>query len=222
MLGWDAYEMRSSGRLKEEDMSDRRARGMIALVSALALGGLAGSERAAEAWSASATAGAAKAGPGLVVAETSQIKAKVNAVDLDKRLVTVTGPQGNAVTLKVGPGVKNLDQVKPGDELIVRYLESVALFVRRSGEPPAAVEAGAVEVVPKGQKPAATVVDTVEITGTVEAIDYAKRTVTLKGPQGNARTIKVDPSVKRFKEVKKGEQVVARFTEALAISVKKP
>ncbi len=221
MLGWDAYEMRSNGRSKEEDMSDRRARGVIALVSALALGTLASGEHAAEAQSTSGTAGAAKAGPGLVVAETSQITAKVDAVDLDKRRVTVTGPRGNTVTLKVGPAVKNLDQVKPGDQLIVRYLESVALFVRRSGEPPAAVEAAAVEVVPKGQRPAATVVDTVEITGTVEAIDHAKRTVTLKGPQGNTRTIKVDPSDKRFKDVKKGDQVVARFTEALAISVKK-
>jgi hypothetical protein len=146
----------------------------------------------------------------------------VDAVDLDKRLVTVTGPRGNTVMLKVGPAVKNLDQIKPGDQLVVRYLESVALFVRKSGEPPAAAEAAAVEVAPKGQKPAATVVDTVEITGTVEAVDYAKRTVTLKGPQGNTRTVKVDPRVKRLNEVKKGDQVVARFTEALAISVKKP
>jgi hypothetical protein len=38
------------------------------------------------------------------------------------------------------------------------------------------------------------------LTALLDAIDYAKRTVTLKGPQGNTRTIEVDPSVKRFKE----------------------
>ncbi len=43
-----------------------------------------------------------------------------------------------------------------------------------------------------------------------------------KGPEGNTRTIKVDPGVKRFKEVKKGDEVVVRLTEALAISVQKP
>jgi hypothetical protein len=32
----------------------------------------------------------------------------------------------------------------------------------------------------------------------------------------------VDPSVKRFKEVKKGDEVVVRVTEAFAISVNKP
>ncbi len=42
-----------------------------------------------------------------------------------------------------------------------------------------------------------------------------------KGPEGNTRTIKVDPGV-RFKEVKKGDEVVVRLTEALAISVQNP
>jgi hypothetical protein len=160
--------------------------------------------------------------PGAVLVETATFKAKVDAVDQEKRLVTLTGPRGNTVTVKAGPEVRNLDQVKPGDVLTVRYLESVALFVRKSGEPPAATEAQTVEVAPKGQKPAGLIVNTVEVTGTVEAVDLAKRTVTLKGPEGKSRTIKVDPSVKRLAEVKKGDQVVARHTEALALSVAKP
>ncbi len=160
--------------------------------------------------------------PGAVVADVTVLKAKVDAVDTDKRLVTVTGPRGNTVTLKVGPAVKNLDQVKPGDQIVVRHLESVALFVRKSGEPPAAAEAATVQVAPKGAKPGAMAVDTVEVTGKVEAINYQKRTVTLKGPEGKTKTIKVGPSVKRFNEVKKGDEVVLRYTEAMAISVQKP
>ena len=79
----------------------------------------------------------------------------------------------------------------------------------------------AVEVAPKGQKPAAMRVSTVEVTGTVGAVDLSKRTVTLKGPEGKTRTLKVDPSVKRLAEMKKGDQVVARHTEALALSIDK-
>jgi hypothetical protein len=160
--------------------------------------------------------------PGVVLTEVRELRAKVDAIDYDKRLVTLTGPKGNTVTVKAGPQVKNLDQVKAGDQVVVRHYESVALFVRKGGEPPAATEATAVEVARKGQKPAGVVVDTTEVTATVEAIDYAKRTVTLKGPQGGTRTLKVDPSVKRFNEVKAGDQVVVRVTEALAISVRKP
>jgi len=78
------------------------------------------------------------------------------------------------------------------------------------------------EAASAGKKPSVYKEKVVTGTATVEAIDYAKRTVTLKGPEGNTVTLKVDKSAKDFKNVKKGDQVVARFTEAVAISVQKP
>jgi hypothetical protein len=195
----------------------------MTLALLLALAAIAGGERTAAAQSTAAPVAAAKAGPRVVIAETTSIEARLDAVDVNTRLMTVTGPQGKTLTLRVGPEVKDLDQVKPGDRLIVRYFEPLALFVRKSGEPRAATEETAVQVVPnKAKKPAAIAVDTVEFKGTVEAIDYAKRRVTLKGPEGKTRTIKVDPSVKRLSDVKKGDQIVVRYTEAIAFSVRKP
>jgi hypothetical protein len=164
----------------------------------------------------------ADAKPGVVVADLTELTATVDSVDYHKRLVTLTGPRGNTVTVKAGPQVKNLDQVKVGDQLVIQHYESVALFVRKSGEPPAATEVAAVALAPKGQEPGGVAVDTVELSATVEAIDYAKRTVTLKGPEGRTRTIKVDPGVERFREIKAGDEVVVRHTEAPAISVGKP
>ena len=163
----------------------------------------------------------AKDKPGVVVAETRTVKATVEAVNPATREVTLKGESGKIVTIKAGPEVKNFDQIKVGDVLTARYLESVALLVRKPGDPPSASESRTVEVAPKGAKPHATIVETKEVTATVEAIDYAKRTVTLTSPEGT-RTIKVDPSVKRLNEVKKGDQIVARYTEGLAISVKTP
>ena len=160
--------------------------------------------------------------PGVVYAETTTLHATVEAVDPATREVTLKGPKGKIVTIKAGPEVKNFDQIHVGDVLTARYLESVALVVRKTDAGPSANESRTVEVAPKGHKPAAKIVETKEVTATVEAIDYAARTVTLRGPEGNARTIKVDPSVKRLNEVKKGDQVVARYTEGLAISVKTP
>lgn len=161
--------------------------------------------------------------PGVVVAETTTLRATVEAVDPATREVTLKGQTtGKIVTIKAGPEVKNFDQIHVGDVLTAKYLESVALVVRKAGDAPSASESRTVEVAPKGQKPAARIVETKEVTATVESIDYATRHVTLRGPDGNARTIKVDPSVKRLNEVKKGDQVVARYTEGLAISVKTP
>ena len=189
----------------------------------MALAVIAGGGRSAAAQPTAAPGAAAKAGPRVVVAETTSIQARVDAVDVKKRLVTVTGARGKTLTLKVAPEVKDLDQVKAGDQLVVRYFEPLGLFVRKAGARAAATEAAAVEVVPdKGRKPAAVAVDTAELRGAVEAIDYAKRRVTLKGSEDRTRTIKVDASVKRFNEVKKGDQIVVRHTEATVFSLRRP
>jgi starvation-inducible outer membrane lipoprotein len=58
------------------------------------------------------------------------------------------------------------------------------------------------------------------MTAVVDDINYKTRTVTLRGPQQKTATLKVDKSVKRFDEVKKGDEIVVRHTQALAIDVK--
>jgi hypothetical protein len=62
------------------------------------------------------------------------------------------------------------------------------------------------------------VTDTVEITANVEAIDCQTRAIALKGPLGNIRIFEVSDAVERFQEIKMGDQVVIRVTEAIARS----
>jgi hypothetical protein len=158
--------------------------------------------------------------PAAVVAEGASITATVEAIDYDKRTVDLKGPKGRVVTLKVGPEAKNFNQVKVGDRVTAKYFESTAIAVRKAGEPPFAEETKAVQRAAPGGKPGAVAVETTEMTAKVEDIDYKARTVTLRGPQQKTATIKVDKSVKRFNEVKKGDEIVIRHTEALAIDVK--
>lgn len=159
--------------------------------------------------------------PGVVFAERSTVAATVEEIDRQQRLVTLKGPQGRTVTLKASDQVRNFDQINVGDTVQAEYLDAVAIVVRPAGTPAATGEATAVGVAPPGGQPAATVVETRQITATVEAIDYDKRAVTLRGPRGDTRTVTVDPSVQRLREVKVGDQVVVRHTEALALVVKK-
>jgi hypothetical protein len=135
--------------------------------------------------------------------------------------VTIKKSDGEIVTLKAPAEARNLDQIRPGDTVRAEYLDSVAIFVRKSTAAPQANETATVAVEPKGAKPAAVVVDTVELTAQVETIDYAKRSVTLRGPQGNRRVVKVDDSVQRLNDVKPGDEVVVRHTEAVAIAISK-
>ena len=48
------------------------------------------------------------------------------------------------------------------------------------------------------------------------------RAIALKGPLGNIRIFKVSDAVERFNEIKPGDQVVIRVTEAIALAVVKP
>jgi hypothetical protein len=160
--------------------------------------------------------------PGVVVADVTRITATVEAVDQAKRTVTLKGPQGRTVILTVPPEAKNFDQIKVGDKLKAKYVDAVAIFVRKSSDPPDATETQAVAVAPRGQKPMAAAINTVEVSANVEKIDYQKRLITLKGPEGNVRTLKVDPRVKRLNEVKVGDDIVLRRTEAVALELTPP
>jgi hypothetical protein len=157
--------------------------------------------------------------PGVVRAETATITATVEAIDYDKRTVDLKGPRGNVVTLKVGPEAKNFKQIKTGDHVTAKYYRATAIYVRKPNEPPFAEGGSAVQVAAPGQKPGGVVVDTAEMTAHVEDIDYKNRTVTLRGPQQKTVTLKVGKDVKRFNEVKKGDEIVVKHTEALAINV---
>jgi hypothetical protein len=159
---------------------------------------------------------------GGAIVDVVKITATVEKVDYATRMVTLKGPKGNTLTFKASDAVKNLDQVKVGDKVNAQYLESVAVFVRKSSEPPMAGEVDAVGVAPKGAKPGVVMVQTDQVTAKVKAVDVKKRTLTLTGPEGQTKTFKVDPSVKRLNEIKKGDEIVLRVTQALAIEVVKP
>ena len=164
--------------------------------------------------------GAGDAKPGKVVVEVVKLTGTVKAVDLQNKTVTVEGSGGRTVTVNA-QNARNLDQVKVGDKVNLRFTEELALFVRKSDAQPSATQADMVALAPKGEKPAGLMARTVELTGSVESIDPKKRTVDVKGPAGNVRTFHVDKAVKNLDQIKKGDQIVLRITEAVALSVVK-
>lgn len=155
------------------------------------------------------------------ISEAVEMQATVTAIDLKTRMVTLKGPEGNETTIHVDKRARNLPQVKVGDVVKVAYVQQVAWQVRKPGEgaPSGDVgaEAAAVRSEP-GAKPAGAVGQRVTFAATIEAIDLAKGTVTLKGPQGNSQTIKArNPA--NLKKVKVGDVVDITYTEVLAIKV---
>jgi hypothetical protein len=72
-----------------------------------------------------------------------------------------------------------------------------------------------------GQKPAPESTP-VTRTATIEAIDKANRTVTLKGPTGDSVEIKAPEQMEGFNSLKVGDQVTATYFAAVAVNVRKP
>ena len=155
------------------------------------------------------------------ISEAVEMQATVTAIDLKTRMVTLKGPEGNETTIHVDKRARNLPQVKVGDVVKVAYVQQIAWQVRKPGAGAPSGDVGAEQAGVRsepGAKPAGAVGQRVTFTATIEAIDLAKGTVTLKGPQGNSQTIKArNPA--NLKKVKVGDVVDITYTEVLAIKV---
>jgi hypothetical protein len=154
--------------------------------------------------------------PGAVVTDVAETVVTVTAVDQVARTVTVQRQDGELVTITVPSESQNLDQVYPGARFLVRYLQSVAVFISPTGGEPSADVASSVQMAEKGANPGGVITQVVQVQVRVDAIDYDNRTVVLTGPEGNSFKLTVDDRVKRFNEVKVGDIVVVGYTQALA------
>ena len=128
---------------------------------------------------------------------SDRVDREVTAIDYQTKMVTLKGPEGKVVTLHA-KNAQNLDQVKAGDIVKVKFIDSLAIFVRKADSPPDVGEGEAVALAPKGAMPGGIMAQTAQITANVQAIDYQKRTGYLKGLEGRMRTIKVGDVVKNW------------------------
>jgi hypothetical protein len=156
-------------------------------------------------------------GKGMAV-NTVEITATVTAVDKAHHTLMVKGPDGQVKRIGVGPEVKNFFQIKPGDLVVMRYVEALTLELKKGGKEVVARTdtASAARAMP-GEKPAGGVGRQVHVIADVTAVDLATQTVTLRGPKQSVDLKLRDPE--QFKLVNVGDQVEATYTEALAVSV---
>jgi Cu/Ag efflux protein CusF len=156
------------------------------------------------------------------MAHVTTVTSTVTEIDYVTRRVTLTDKDGQPLTVTVGNDVRNLDQVRVGDEVVAEYVDAVAVLVEKPAHGAGITASYSMDRAEPGEKPSAIAVTTQEIRATVMSIDYDNRRVTVKGPQGNVKTLGVDSSVSNFRHVKVGDEVVVRHTHALAIAVRKP
>lgn len=164
-------------------------------------------------------AGAAADRPAGGAASLITLNATVAAINQDTREVTLEGADGKQIAITVGDEVKNLPQVKVGDQVQVSYYESVNFEVLSPGQSePKAAEISALETAAPGQKPSGSMTNEISFVATIEAIDKDNQTVTLKGPKGNTKTVKAR-NPENLEKVAAGDQVLITLTRAVAVDV---
>jgi Cu/Ag efflux protein CusF len=168
---------------------------------------------------AQATPGDA-ATPKVVDATVVTVRGKVEAVDVEKKTVTLKGPR-RSLTLQVRDPQK-LEAIKVGDPVVAKYYEALAIEVKKPGETtPGVSTQQAVATSKPGETPGGVVGEQITATVTVASIDKKAHTVTVKGPSGGTETVKArDP--KNLDKLKVGDLVELTYTRALAISLDKP
>lgn len=159
--------------------------------------------------------------PSRTMDAVSSVTATVAEIDYDLRRVILRMPDGSMLPLTVGQEAHNFDQVKEGDLVDITYAESIAISLEKdTGGQPSVITSVEVERAPKGQKPEGVAYKTTDVRAKVVEINYGTRTVDLLGPNGNVISVVVDKKVDNFSNIQKGDEVVARYTEAMAISVR--
>lgn len=72
--------------------------------------------------------------PSGMVIDTDMVTATVASVDAKNRTAELTGPNGGNIHVEIAPDVPDIDKLKKGDQVKVRYTRTLAIAVRKPGQ----------------------------------------------------------------------------------------
>ena len=155
------------------------------------------------------------------VAEVTVTAVAVNVIvkiDKDSRAITLKNDEGGEWIFTAGPEVRNFDQLKRGDLVIMEYYSglAIALEPKGSGLEERASELE-VERAKAGEKPGMKVTASTYILAEITAVNTKYRVVAIEGPE-NTLILKVSDEID-LSQIEVGQQIEALYTESYAISV---
>jgi hypothetical protein len=153
--------------------------------------------------------------------ETVEVAATVVSVDARRRRVTLRDSDGKMETLRVGPEVRNLPQVRRGDRVVATYTQAVAIRLARKGTAsPETSDDVVFNRAPAGGLPGGSSAQVVTMVARIIGIDRDDKEVTLRGADGTTTTIEVDDPA-RLEHVRVGDLIEATFVEGVTIAVER-
>jgi undecaprenyl pyrophosphate phosphatase UppP len=153
------------------------------------------------------------------VISTQATIVRVNQKTREVTLEVPNKPGDNFVDVRVSDDVKNLSQMRTGDRVTVSYIEAVVVDLFQPGEVEPGIRAATVTGTAKpGQRPAGVAAEKLSVVAVIEAINTREELVTLRGPEGMVKTVKVNnPAI--LDRLKVGDKVKTTLVRGLAITV---
>jgi Cu/Ag efflux protein CusF len=160
---------------------------------------------------------ASAAGPGGVsAAVTAEVQARVVGIDTASNSVALQGARGRIVEIAVNPEVGDVGKLQIGDTVHIKYENAVLIRVSKVASNGIRERVDETATIPASAGSTATA-RRVQVLATVQKVDPAKRTITIRGPN-KTETLRVGPDVS-LKGIKAGDSVRAEFIEATAVLV---
>jgi len=153
----------------------------------------------------------------VISGERQTIKATVEAVDMTRRSVTIRTEAGAMRTVYASADVKRLAEVKPGDIITATYYDNIIIRKKAASEPEVDTF-HQLDTPGEGALPSATSGAQLTITATIETIDVATPSISLRGPRGWTYASRVQDR-KALDQVAVGDRVDVTWTEATLVSV---
>ena len=158
---------------------------------------------------------------GAYTSTLTRTTATVTAIDAAKREVTIQGEHG-PVTIQVGPGVKNFDNLKVGDRVNLSYYQGTAAQLVKGGKK---VKDPAVSTFVQGNSPGMSpsglVGASATVTAKIQDVNLPTNTVAFTGADGTTHIVQVKtPEMQSFiRDLKRGDIVQVTFTDSVAVEV---
>jgi len=147
--------------------------------------------------------------------------ATITAIDHTNRVVTLKDDKGSVEEVACGPEVKRFDELKVGDTVTFSYHAAVVYEIAKSGTAGASTPDNVSAVRGQGPKPSGAYTRQQKVTVTVEAIDPAVPSITVRAPNGNTLSAQVKDK-KNIEGVKVGDKIDITYTQAMMIMVEAP
>ena len=148
----------------------------------------------------------------------AQVSLLVDSIDKTSRVVVLKDDQGEKMAVTASDAVKNLDQIKVGDQVIASYTQTLVMALKKGGgDLRVRIDSSDTATAKKGDQPAAYTERDVTVIADVQAVDRKTQTITLRGAKKTVQLKIKDPE--QLKLINKGDQIEGVYSEAVAVSV---